>query len=190
MLKRSPRRSDDGKTCVSESNGPLDEVLVGGDTRTPRTKSLALSLRGCPPSATNSAMAFGQQWGSKLPTRALHPGLGKKFYHLLTSSPNKRVTRANGIHKVEHSKYCISIHRHLLHLFDLIWFDFIWERLPKSITVWASSPCAPLSAPAVACQVLSINGAISVQINTAKQSLQQEAGYAAGIECFGVLKRQ
>ena len=122
MLKRSPRRSDDGKTCVSESNGPLDEVLVGGDTRTPRTKSLALSLRGCPPSATNSAMAFGQQWGSKLPTRALHPGLGKKFYHLLTSSPNKRVTRANGIHKVEHSKYCISIHRHLLHLFDLIWF--------------------------------------------------------------------
>ena len=189
MLKRSPRRSDDGKTCVSESNGPLDEVLVGGDTRTPRTKSLALSLRGCPPSATNSAMAFGQQWGSKLPTRALHPGLGKKFYHLLTKQESHKGqwNSQGGTFKI---LYLYPSPSPTFIWFDLIWFDFIWERLPKSITVWASSPCAPLSAPAVACQVLSINGAISVQINTAKQSLQQEAGYAAGIECFGVLKRQ
>ena len=123
MLKRSPRRSDDGKTCVSESNGPLDEVLVGGDTRTPRTKSLALSLRGCPPSATNSAMAFGQQWGSKLPTRALHPGLGKKFYHLLTKQESHKGqwNSQGGTFKI-------------LYLYPspsptFIWFDLIWLDL-------------------------------------------------------------
>lgn len=183
MLKRSPRRSDDGKTW----NGPLDEVLVGGDTRNPRTKSLALKValevRRIRPWLSASNGVRSCQRGLSIQVLARNS---------IISSPNKRVTRANGIHQVEHSKYIKILYPSPSPTF--IWFDLIWLDLILSGND-CQNPLLSGPVPIVPlylhpCQVLSINGAISVQINTAKQSLQQEAGYAAGVGCFGVLKRQ